>query len=298
MNVVCCALTAVVLFGCSIKRMAVNKIGDSLTSGVSVYETDSDIELVGGALPFSLKLLETLLAESPRHAGLLLSLCKGYTMYSYVYVHQEADRVADTDLARYREVSRRASKLYLRGLAYGLRGLEVSYPGISEKLLRQPDDVLERVKKKDVPLLYWSAAALGLGISASRTDAELLARVPEVDALLERALALDETWQEGTVHEFKLILASARPSFSAIDPAPMKIAYQRALELSGGKRASLFVAYAEAVSVQTQNRAEFKAELEKALAIDPEKHETLRFSNAVSQRRARWLLARVDELFL
>jgi hypothetical protein len=49
------------LAGCSVKRMAVNKLGNALSSGGSSYETDDDPDLVADALPFSLKLIESLL---------------------------------------------------------------------------------------------------------------------------------------------------------------------------------------------------------------------------------------------
>ena len=58
------------------------------------------------------------------------------------------------------------------------------------------------------------------------------------------------------------------------------------------------MAYAEAVSVKTQNLAGFKEQLQMALAIDPDEHENLRLANLVAQRRARWLLTRTDRLFL
>jgi predicted anti-sigma-YlaC factor YlaD len=50
--------------------------------------------------------------------------------------------------------------------------------------------------------------------------------------------------------------------------------------------------------VANQNRAEFKSLLEKALAIDADAHPSDRLANLVAQRRARWLLSRIDELFL
>ena len=49
--------------GCSLKSYAINMVGDALSSGDSVYETDDDLELVGAALPFGLKLTESLLAH-------------------------------------------------------------------------------------------------------------------------------------------------------------------------------------------------------------------------------------------
>src|SRR5512147_1426643 len=109
------ALIAAVSVGCSMKRMAVNKIGNALASGGSTYESDEDLELVGDALPFGLKLIESLLAESPRHRALLQSACQGFTTYSYLYVQQEAERVADKDISEAEKLRTRARRLFLRG---------------------------------------------------------------------------------------------------------------------------------------------------------------------------------------
>jgi len=285
------------LGGCSLRRFAVNRIGDALATGGSTFESDEDPELVGDALPFGLKLTESLLAESPRHRGLLLAACRGFTLYAYAFVHQEADRVAPEDIERANELRTRARRLYARARNYGLRALELAYPGLSRRLEEDPKIALRLVRRRDVPLLYWNAAALGLAISVSRSDAELLARLPEVEAMIERALALDEAWQDGSLHEFQLIFAASRPG-GAPDFGQIRKHFERALELSRGRRASVYVAYAEAVSVRKQDRKEFRELLEKALAVDPDEQPETRLANLMAQRRARWLLARADELFL
>ena len=153
------------LADCSVRRFAVDRIGDALASGGSTYASDDDLQLVGEALPFGLKLMESLLAESPQHKGLLITACEGFTTYAYVYVQHEASTVAESDLARARQIRERARRLYLRARGYGLRRLEASYKGITERMVRDPRAALSMVKKKDVPVLYWNAAALGLGIS-------------------------------------------------------------------------------------------------------------------------------------
>ena len=290
--------------GCSIKKYAINKVGDSLASGGSVYESDDDLELVGDAFPFSLKLVESLLAQSPRHRGLLLAATKGFTSYSYIFVDSEADVVAVDDLARATELRARARNLYLRAYRYGIRGLELSYPGIGfaltpdpELVLFDPEQAVSRITdKKNVPLLYWTGAALGLAISVSRNDPALLARLPEVDALIGQAMRLDESWDEGALHGFEVIFARARPG--ALDFEGMDAHFRRALELSNRTRAGLFVSYAEAVAIPNQDRSQFQTLLDSALAIDPNEHEENRLANLVAQRRARWLLSRVDELIL
>ena len=85
------ALMLIVSTGCSVKRMAVNQFGNALASGGSTFTGDDDPDLVGAALPFSLKLMESLLAESPKHRGLLFAAASGFVAYSNIYVDQQAD---------------------------------------------------------------------------------------------------------------------------------------------------------------------------------------------------------------
>jgi predicted anti-sigma-YlaC factor YlaD len=50
--------------------------------------------------------------------------------------------------------------------------------------------------------------------------------------------------------------------------------------------------------VKNQNVVEFKSLLKRALEIDTNAKPEWRLENLVLQRRARWLLSRVEELFL
>lgn len=295
------ALPVLVLLstGCSLRTYAINMVGDALASGDSVYESDDDIELVGDALPFGLKLTESLLAESPNHDGLLLTACRGFVLYSYAYVDYEAERLSAEDLDRARILRARARRLYERAIRYGFRALERPHPGFEQRLMRDPQSAVARIeagtKGRNVALLYWTAAALGLAISVSKDDAAMLARLPEVEALLDRALALHEAWDGGALHEFKVILAGAQPG-GAADRAILDRHYRRALQLSAGASAGLYVAYAEAVAIPAQDRTTFQSLLEQALAVDPDRLPRERLATVISQRRARWLLERIDDL--
>ncbi len=289
-------LLALSTTGCSIRRYAINKIGDALAEGGSTYESDDDIQLVGEALPFGLKLIESLLAESPEHKGLLTAAAQGFTTYAYVFVQRDADLIADEDLDAARQIRLRARRLYLRAHRYGLRGLEVSHPGIAEPLRTAPETAVAVLEKKDLPLIYWTAAALGSAISVGRNDASMLARLPEVEALLDRAIQLDEGWQDGLLHEFQVVFASARPG--AVDYEKIRRHFERALDLSDGTHAALYVAYAEAVCVPKQDSKQFRAMLDRALAIDPDETERIRLANLIAQERARYLLAHIEDLIL
>jgi predicted anti-sigma-YlaC factor YlaD len=74
--------------------------------------------------------------------------------------------------------------------------------------------------------------------------------------------------------------------------------YARALELSRGSRASIYLALAEAVSVHEQNEREFRELIRSALSVDPNRVPELRLVNALAIRRAQWLETRVPDLFV
>src|SRR5256885_1883932 len=151
------AMLVLATSGCSIKRIAINKLGDVLAAGGTTFASDDDPELVKAAVPFSLKVMESLLAESPKHKGLLLATSRGFTQYAYAFVQQDADQLEDKDLTAATEMRVRAQKLYVRARNYGLRGLEVNHRGM-EKALRDNAKVATKIiTKEDVPLLYWTA---------------------------------------------------------------------------------------------------------------------------------------------
>lgn len=285
------------LGGCSIKKFALTHIGNALADTGDTYEADDDPELVGEALPFSLKLMEGLVAQTPEHEGLRLACARGFTSYAYAYVQQPAD-MEGGDLARRDEAYARARRLYARGLQNALVALERSYPSFTVQLRTDPASALKAVRREHVPLLYWTAASLGLAISLSVDEAAMLGRLREVDALLDRALVLDESWGRGALHEFAITLEGARPPDGRRDPAAARKHYERALALSGGRRASLHVTFAESVAVRDQSVTEFRAALDRALAIDAYAARDDRLSNLIAQRRARWLLAHQDDLIL
>jgi len=285
--------------GCSIRHIAINKIGNALASGGSTFETDDDPELVAAAVPFGLKFYESLLAESPRHAGLLLAASSGFTEYAYAFVDQSADEVREESFDRSKALRERALKLYLRAHRYGMRGLESRYPGFTAALDNDAVAALARVRKRDAALLYWTAASLGLAVSCSKSDPDMIAHLPLVEMIVDRVAQLDPGFDEGAVPEFRITLEAARSGVQPEDrQKAMRGRFEQALDLSGGKRAGVFVSLAENASIPAQNPEEFRSLLEKALAVDPDADPANRLANLVAQRRARWLLNHANDLFL
>ena len=284
--------------GCSVKRMAVNKIGNALAGSGTTFASDDDPELVKAAVPFSLKLTEGLLNESPRHEGLLLAAAGGFTQYAYAFVQEDADELEDKDLAAAEELRGRARRLYLRARNYGLRGLEVRHKGFEKMLRADPKQAVRLAAMKDVPLLYWTALSWAGVVSLSKDNPDLIGDMPIVEAMMDRALALDEAFGDGAIHTYLITYEMSRPGGTGDPAARSRQHFERALALTKGVQAGPMVSFAEAVCVQKQDLKQFEALLQKVLAINPDAQPECRLVNLVMQRRAKWLLSRTDQLFL
>ncbi len=293
-----CLLMALIFSSCSLKRYAVNRMGDALAGSGTTFASDDNPELIRAATPFSLKLIESLLEESPEHRGMLLAAARGFTQYSFAFTEQDADEVENDDLERALELRRYARRLYIRARDYGLRGLETSHEGIREELYRDPESAVQRLDVEDVPLIYWTAASWGKAISLSKDNPDLIADLPQMESLIYRALELDEAYDNGAIHGFLIALESSRTGNSPEEQKKVRFHFQRAVELSRGELAAPMVSMAEIVYVGSQDRKEFTDLLNRALAIDVDAIPEWRLTNLVMQRRAAWLLSRIDDLFL
>lgn len=287
-------LASLPIAGCSLRELAAGMVADSLSAGDDVYATDDDPDLVREALPFGLKTYEALLGTTPRDRRILSSLAKGFTVHAYL-LQDEADRIDLRDHDAAAELRARASRLYLRARDYALRGLALDDPGFADSVRRDAVVAVARIQVAAVEFLYWAAAAWAGAVAANPNDLGLLAELPVPGIMMERVLALDETYGRGAAHEFFISFEGVRPGGS-LEMARRH--YERALALSGGARASVYVALAESVAVREQDLGRFRSLIAAALAVDRDKEPSERLANVVSQRRARWLQAHEPELFV
>jgi hypothetical protein len=288
------AVAASMLGGCSFKQTVVNYAGDAISGGGGVWSSDEDPQLVKEALPFALKTNESLLEVSPDHEGLLEATATGFLAYALL-AKEEADRIAVDDRIAARKQYIRASKLFIRGHDYALHALERRHPGFTVGLIADRDATLARATALDAPFLYLAGAGLAGALSADTGNLALIADFPLAGVLVQRVLAVDESFNKGSAHEFMISFEASRPngSFEAA-----RRHYDRALELSDGARASVYLALAEAVSVGEQDVNEFRAMIEAARAVDIEEKPNSRLLNVIAQDRAEWLEGQIPELFL
>jgi hypothetical protein len=295
--VLAAGLLAAATSACSVRGMAAGMAASAISGTGGGFASDDDPELVRDAAPFGLKTMESLLETSPRHRGLLLGLVSGFTQYANAFIETDALPHRYSEPEAYQAARQRALRMYIRARDYGLRGLELRRPGMTVALRRDPEEAVAGLGGEDVPLLYWTGAAWGAAISVGLDDPAMLADFGAVRALLGRALALAPDFDDGAVHEAMMSLESV-PELMGGSEQRARDHFRRAVELTGGRKASPYVGLATGIAVARQDRAEFEALLAAALAVDADAEPRLRLANLVAQRRARHLLAQADYLFL
>jgi len=286
---------------CSINKLAMNLVADALTGegGTDVFTGDSDPQLVGDAIPFAIKMYESLLAQNPNHQGLINTTGSMFVMYANAFVQGPAEMLPQARYLERQAALTRAKSLYLRGLEILYRGLELKYPGFSGAFSegRMPE-VLARMRKADVPALYWSAAAGLSAFSLNPFDMDLGLRIMEFYSLVERAYELDPDYSQGALDEFLLLFHASIPDGMGGDITRVETHFQRAVEKSSGTSAGVYVAYAQAVCIPAQNYDKFREMLESALAIDVDENPSNRLVNIISQQKARYLLDSAVQFFI
>jgi predicted anti-sigma-YlaC factor YlaD len=299
--VVMVLMLALVFNFCSLKKMAMNTVADTLAApdGGTVFTGDNDPELVGDALPFAIKMYETIMVSIPRHRGLRLRTGSIYIMYANAFLQTPADLLTDKEYKKQEFLMKRAKNLYLRGRDILLETLEQKYPGFIENLNRKMyRQALGPVKKVDVPFLYWSAVGWLGAFAIDPFDMKLGLTVPRAAAMMDRALLLDEHFGKGSIHEFYVLYYGSMPDYMGGDFKKARLHFQKAVEQSGGKSSTAYLSLATSVSVKEQNVNEFKMLLGKVLSIDPDADPDNRLVNILNQRKARWLLDHIDDFFL
>jgi len=152
--------------------------------------------------------------------------------------------------------------------------------------------------EQNIPELYWLALSWAAGIAADKSDMDMVADLNLIEPIVARCLELDESYEEGALHEFMIAYQGGRSTMQGGGASLARQHFNRAVELSGDIKVAPLVSLAESVSVGEQNRAEFERLLRQALEFDVDAHLPTRLANLVAQKRARLLLSRADALFL
>jgi predicted anti-sigma-YlaC factor YlaD len=295
------AAVVLLLSGCSINRMAVRAVSDALSTGTGepdAFSTDNDPDLVAEALPFVLKLYDTLLQEDPENEELLLSSANAYVSYANAFLQTRASMLPPEEYEQREELVARAKNLYIRGRDRALSALELRYPGFSEDVKQEEPSMLVETAVEDVPFLYWAAAGWMGAVSTDPFDIGLSMQAGRAGALMDRAFELDPDFDEGAIHEFYIAYYAGLPEGLGGSREKAVHHFERAVELADGKRASPYVSFATSVMLPEQNAERFVELMQKALEVDADAYPRYRLVNTIKQEQARFYLDNLDRFFV
>lgn len=290
------AVAAACLLGsCAVLRSA--------SKATTVFMGEEDPYLVADTFPLLIKASEIALAGKPKDRDAAVTTASLYVMYASAFLDGLS---ADLPAERFEErkvATDRAGALYRRAFRLLAPILERRAPGAVAAArdagsLPEGESPLARLKKADVPLLYWTGASVLAAFGLNPLDFESAANLGLAKAVLERAAELDPGWNGGAIYEIFFQLYASMPDYLGGDRAKAVAAYEKALEYSGGKSPSLFVSYATAICQPDGDRAGYLEALGRAAAIDPNANPGTRLATTLARDKARKLIAGADQVFI
>ncbi len=292
-----CLLTV----GCSMTRLAADQTTKVLLKAAPTYDRESDLELAERSSLSNMKMLEGLLEVTPDNEDLLLLASSSFTRYTFGFLEEQIE-IADEryDFEEKKKHVKRAVNFYERGKNYALRAMEKHRKGFSQLIkgdLERFSLELGQLQKKHVPALFWVAYAWGSIINLQQSEPARLAELTRVELMMDRLLELDERFFFGGAHLFYGIFYGGRPEMLGGDAEKARGHFKRAIEITQGKFLMAPFMLAKCYAFQTQNKELFEKTLQEIIDAPDDLFPDQRLANEIAKRRARRLLARVDDLF-
>ena len=242
-----------------------------------------DPELVASGVPAYLLLVDGMISRNGENEALLAAGAQLFALYGSRFEQDPARIVRLTGKAR----------------SYGQRAMCLAHrPACSWQGLSYDDFVsqLRAVDRKNIDYLYSYAISWLSYLDATSEDWSAVADLPWVEAALDRALELDESYEHGELHAYVGILNALRPPALGGHPEVAREHFERAIELSGGRDLSTKVEYARRYC-----RMMFDQELHDRLLMEvlaaPVEAEGLTLFNVLAKQEAEQLLATSREYF-
>ncbi len=278
-NLIAGLVLAVVLTGCT--AMGARGLADRVAG--TILDSD-DPETVRLGAPSYLLFIDGMIAEEPDDPSLLLAGARLYGAYAVAFV---------TD-------SERSRRLSAKALDYAGRAVCGQQPALCAARNLPYRDFLPRLGKADtddLPALGAWAAAWAGWIKARGGDWAALADLPKVEAVCERMVVLDETYEHGQAHLLLGILLTLRPRAVGGKPEQGRAHFERAVTLSEGRNLIAKMELAKRYARLVFDRALHDRLLDEVLAADP--HQPgLTLGNVLAQDEARRLQRSAADYFL
>lgn len=266
------------LIGC--QSLITGPLSDSISSAII---NQDDPQLVREGAPAYMLLVEGMINENPNDIGLLIAGAKLFGAYSTVF--------AD-DQTRARTMANKALNFSERAIC--LR--EKSFCNASSLSYKGLKPLIDKLNKGDIDALYTFATSWA-GVIQLNTDSwKYIGQLAQVQLLLEKVVALDDSYERGQPHIYLGVLMSQIPPAQGGNPEEGRQHFERAIELSNGRDLMAKVMYAANYARLMYDQELHDRLINEVLQADP--HEPgLTLTNVIAQQQARELKASAKEYF-
>ncbi len=276
------------IVGCGNMRtkMMVNGMRPMMDKMKIAVNRNSDVELVRDAMPASLVQLDGFIEVSPENDDLLLRAAEANGGYAFLFL-------IDTDKPRARE-------LYEKAKEYSLRVLMKNddFHDAFDKSIDEFTTSLKTFDKDDVRALFFTAQSWLSWIGLSHADdPKALIDLPKVEALMDRVLELDDTFNHGGVHAMLGAYLASRPVMFGGNPEEANYHFKQAFEISESKFLMWKYMYAKFYTVQIQDKELFVETLQGVVSAPEDLMPDRNFVNEAARMKSKELLAQVDDYF-
>jgi hypothetical protein len=240
----------------------------------------NDLQTVRDGLPTGMLMIEGIARRLPENKEARLLGAKLYAGYALAFAE-------DGD-------PHRAIALYERGRDHGLAALPRGMI-IRDAPFKTAEQAILKLKKRDVPLLFWSAQAWAGAIRIAINEPRNQAALARVEAMMERVLRLDPSYYHGAAMLFRGVLLGAKPPPAGGDPEAALEQIDRAFENSDGHFLLCLYHRALLLSSIPGREAEAKTVLARLMADGGDHPDELTFLNRVAISKANALHDKIIE---
>ena len=267
--------------GCaSLVSSATARMADNIS--VAILNQDDPATVRDGA-PAYLLMIDGLIEGEPENTRLLLAGARLYGSYASAFAEDEE----------------RAQRLANKALVYARRAMclqDAELCAASDGKLETFRASLDQTGAADLAALYGYGVAWASWIEANADDWNAIADLASVEALFERCLELDESYDGGGAHIYLGVMKSLRPAAVGGKPEEARRHFERAIEISAGRNLMVKVLMAKHYARNVFDQ-ELHDELLTAVREADVEYPGYTLANSLAKVEAEQLLAESEEFF-
>ncbi len=258
---------------------AANRLASDLSSTIL---NSNDPDTVRDGIPAYLILIDSLLQSNSGNEAMLIAAATLNGSFTAVISDEQ-----------------RQSLLTGKAMTYAEKAVcvhSVRFCDLRKTTYDDYGDLIATLKLSDVPVFYTLGVTWVGWIQANSSDWSAVAELSRVRLILERLIALDESYDSGGSHLYLGGLETLLPASLGGKPEKGREHFERSIELSSGQYLMAKVVFAERYARLVFNKELHDRLLQEVIAADPIAPQ-MTLANTLAQRDAKELLAGSDDYF-